>query len=660
MVQQPDPEKFPSLAHSQDAPKGWDAVENRHKDASPRTMAFSAFVTPDGPRGRQLRRDSLGFDELLPPQQPLEKWESASHGIGDVRPLSRSYSFQRSSLYSSRTSYGSTNPTLGLVPSSLGFMPHPAVRGFETQGRRIQDDATKHQEDQTAYPSSLPLALIVVGICLSIFLISLDRNIITTAIPRITEQFHSYEDIGWYGSAYLLTASAFQPLYGRIYTSFNIKSSFLIALSVFQIGSLICALAPNSEVLIFGRAVQGVGSAGILTGSFVVATHSVRLSARPVLFAFVGILYGVGALCGPLLGGAFTVTIGWRWCFWINLPAGAVTFVAVLFFFKPSVPTGTLKSRQSFLQRLLSLDLIGNLILLGAIVQLFLALQLSEARLSWSSAPVIGCLCGFGGTTLIFIGWIIYKKDSALLPPSILRQRTVAASAGAGFFIYATILLHAYYLPIYFQAIKNSSALESGVNMIPYMVANALFSLLAGIFVSKNGLFAPPAILGCAIGTVGCGLLATLDVNTSTATWVGYMILASGGIGIAIQQGFSAVQTALPAEQVSIGTAAVVASQSIGGAIFVSVGNTLLQNHLLSSAAQQRVPNIDLRVIIEMGTTNFRDNVPSESLPALVQLYADSLQGVFIAAVPLCGCAFLCSLCMEWRSVRKAPSKEAA
>jgi MFS family permease len=192
--------------------------------------------------------------------------------------------------------------------------------------------------------------------------------------------------------------------------------------------------------------------------------------------------------------------------------------------------------------------------------------------------------------------------------------------------------------------------------MIPYMAANAVFSMLAGVFVSKNGLFAPPAIIGCAIGTVGCGLLATVHPTTSTGTWIGYEILISGGIGLAIQQGFSAVQTALPLEQVPIGTAAVVACQSFGGAIFVTVGNTVLQNHLLDQKNAHRIPGVNIRTIIEQGTTQFRKYVSPEALPELVKLYNESLQGVFITAVPLCGLAFLCSLCMEWKSVRKGHS----
>ena len=189
--------------------------------------------------------------------------------------------------------------------------------------------------------------------------------------------------------------------------------------------------------------------------------------------------------------------------------------------------------------------------------------------------------------------------------------------------------------------------------MIPYMAANALFSLLAGVFVSKNGLFAPPAIVGCAIGSIGCGLLATLHPKSSTGQWVGYEILISGGLGLAIQQGFSAVQTALPLEEVPIGTAAVVACQSFGGAIFVTVGNTVLQNHLLAQNNVHRIPGVNVRTVIEQGTTQFRKYVPPDVLPELIKLYNESLQGVFITAVPLCGLAFLCSLCMEWKSVRQ-------
>lgn len=568
-----------------------------------------------------------------------------------------------------RPSMSTTQPlmvrTLSVRSVLSNFAPHPCVRPllYSSMG----DESPRNERlEQQKYPAGFKLASIVLGICLSVFIISLDRGIITTAIPSIVVDFQSYSDIAWYGSAYLLTASSFQPLYGRIYTSFDIKWSFLAAVAIFEVGSLICATAPLSKALIVGRAIQGLGSAGVLTGSFVVGTHSVCLSRRPILFAFVGILYGVGALCGPMLGGAFSQLLSWRWCFYINLPIGALTFFSVLCFFKPDRPVSTSRPALprrttdttirggTFLHRLRALDWIGNTLFTSACTFLFLALQWSQEQSSdWSSARCIASISIAGVTFLSFAIWLCWNGDEALIPLRILRQRTVAVSCASAFFIYGTLLIHTYYLPIWFQAIKNTSAMQSGINMIPYMLANAFCSLAAGIFVSKIGLFAPPAILGCGIATVGAGLLATMQPTTTTATWVGFQVLVSAGLGMAIQQGFSAVQATLPIHEVAIGTAAVVSCQSAGGAIFVSVGNTLLQNHLFNANKANTIPNVNIRAAVELGATKFREFVPAESLPALLELYNDALQAVFVSAVPLCGMAFFCTLLMEWKNIAK-------
>lgn len=569
----------------------------------------------------------------------------------------------------SHTARPSLARTVSVRSVLSNFVPHPCVRPLLYADMRHEGTAEQRVEPQQ-YPTGLALALIIIGICLSVFIISLDRGIITTAIPSIVVDFQSYNDIAWYGSAYLLTASSFQPLYGRIYTSFDIKWSFLGAVATFEVGSLLCAAAPHSKALIVGRAVQGLGSAGVLTGSFVVGTHSVPLAQRPILFAFVGVLYGVGALCGPMLGGVFSELLNWRWCFYINLPIGVLTFISVLCFFRPDRPASNTRPALSrritdsstqgstFLHRLRALDWIGNTLYTSACTFLFLALQWSQERSSdWSSARCISTISIAGVIFVSFAIWLCWNGDEALIPLRILRQRTVAVSCASAFLIYGALLIHTYYLPIWFQAIKNTGALQSGVNMIPYMLTNAFCSLAAGIFVSKMGLFAPPAILGCGIATVGAGLLATMHLTTTTATWAGFQVLVSAGLGMAIQQGFSAVQATLPLHEVAIGTAAVVSCQSAGGAIFVSVGNTLLQNHLFNANQANTIPGVNIRAVVELGATQFRNFVPAESLPALLELYNDALQAVFISAVPLCGMAFFCTLFMEWRNIAAAPTE---
>jgi hypothetical protein len=142
-----------------------------------------------------------------------------------------------------------------------------------------------------AYPGPIALALLMLGICLAAFLVALDRTIVATAIPQITNDFKTPGDIGWYGSAYLLTSCAFQPTYGRIFVHFDVRWSFLAALGLFELGSLVCGLAPSSTVLIVGRAIAGLGCAGVFAGVLVIITHSVPLVKRPIYMALVGSMY---------------------------------------------------------------------------------------------------------------------------------------------------------------------------------------------------------------------------------------------------------------------------------------------------------------------------------------------------------------------------------
>ncbi|KAK7962609.1 uncharacterized protein PG986_003434 [Apiospora aurea] len=499
------------------------------------------------------------------------------------------------------------------------------------------------------------LALLIIGLSLVVFLISIDRTIITTAIPYITAEFHSTPDIGWYGASYLLTSCAFQPVFGRVFTSFHIKWSYMLAMFMFLLGSLISGLAPNSMTLIIGRAVAGFGSAGILTGSFVIIATGVPLKSRPIYSSIVGLMFGVGATVGPLVGGVFTDLATWRWCFYINLPPGAVTLIVMALVFHPA-PQNHL--HRPFVERLIDLDIIGNFILLSTSVMLFLALEFTTTGDSWGSAKIIGLFSGFGAGILAFATWQWWKQDGALIPPSIVMQRTVAAACLSGFFMYGALLIHTYFLPIWFQAVWGYTAIQSGVGMIPYFVANALFSLFSGIFVSKVGYFTPPAILGSVIYIVGCGLFTLFHPDMSTGMWIGLQILASGGFGMSIQQGFTAVQTVLSKDDIAVGTASVVAAQSLGGAIFISVGNNVFQARLRSIiAADNNLDGIDVDAVIAAGTTAFRHLVPPNELTRLILDYNGALQTVFLVAVPLASLALVANCCLEWNSVKgKAPS----
>lgn len=167
-------------------------------------------------------------------------------------------------------------------------------------------------EDEIKYPKGFQLAILTFGLCLATFVVALDNTIIATAIPKITTDFNSLGDVGWYGSSYLLTTTALQPSFGRIYTYFNVKWTYIFALVLFEVGSIVCATAPNSVALIVGRAIAGGGASALFSGAITIVGYTVPLRKRPMYIGAISSMFGISSVVGPLLGGTFTDRVTWR------------------------------------------------------------------------------------------------------------------------------------------------------------------------------------------------------------------------------------------------------------------------------------------------------------------------------------------------------------
>ncbi|PWW76253.1 MFS general substrate transporter [Tuber magnatum] len=510
------------------------------------------------------------------------------------------------------------------------------------------EGGSEGSEDGTQYPDTIALTLITTALSLAVFLVALDQTIIATAIPKITDQFGALSDVGWYGSSYMLTVCSFQLVYGKIYTFFSLKWVFLAAIGIFELGSLICGVAPDSKALIVGRAIAGLGCAGIFSGALIILAHSVPLRKRPMYTGLVGAMYGIASVAGPLMGGAFTDHATWRWCFYINLPIGAFTIGVLILYFTPPRAKA---DKLTLTEKLQEIDFVGTGLLLPGVVALLLALQWGGTTYKWGSGRIIGLLVTAFVLLVGFVATQLWRKEKATIPPRILKQRSIAFSSMLAFSIGSAFMLLVFYIPIWLQAIKSVSATKSGIMNLPLILGVVVLSILAGILITLCGYYTPFMIAGAAICAIGTGLLTTFEVDTGHAKWIGYQFICGAGIGLCMQQPMIAAQTVLKIEDVPTGTAVVVFFQTLGGALFISVGQNVFSNKLIEGLAES-LPNIDPVAILNTGATSLKSTFPADMHPAIIKAYNHALIECFYPAVAIAVVGVIVSLGVEWESVK--------
>ncbi|KAF5722924.1 major facilitator (MFS1) transporter [Fusarium mundagurra] len=524
----------------------------------------------------------------------------------------------------------------------------PEIR--DKDANRDEEKAVMEAEKPVEYPKGLEMFFIMLALVLSITLCSLDQTIVATAVPKITDQFGRLQDISWYGSAYFLTLGAFQSLWGKIYKFFPLKTSFLASIFIFELGSLISAVAPNSTTVIVGRAIAGLGASGVAPGVYTIPAFIAAPEKRATYTGFIGLSYGIAAVAGPLIGGGLTDGASWRWCFYINLPIGGLAILVILLTFK--TPAGVKVVDATLKEKLLQMDFIGTALVMGASLSLLLALQYGGVTHAWNSSVVIGLLVGFVLMVITLIAVEFWLGERAMLTPRLIRQRTVWVNAVWSFFFAGSYFITLYYLPIYFQSIDDQSPIGSGVRNIPLIALFSVATFGSGKAITKTGTAAPYLVVSSTIVTIASGLFYTLGIGTSTGKWAGYQILAGFGYGVGLQVPLVISQAfAAPSDMAPV-TSIIIFSRTIGGTFLITAAQSGFINqiiHKLSSTA----PTVDPALVTETGATTLRQNFSGAELNGVLHAYVWGIKVAFAITIAACGITVIASFFTRWTNIHQ-------
>ena len=517
----------------------------------------------------------------------------------------------------------------------------------ESPEEPVLDDATPGE-----YLSGLRLIFIVVALVLGIFLVSLDLTIVATAIPKITSEFHGLDDVAWYSAAFFMTIGGFQSAWGKAYKFFPLKVTFLLSIFVFELGSLICGVALSSTALIVGRAIAGLGAAGIGSGTYTIIAFSASPKTRPMFTGVIGTAYGIAAVVGPLIGGALADKVTWRCWFYINLPFGAISALIILVFFK--TPDAAKPRSVSVREKLIQMDPVGVILVMGAVISYILALHYAGQIHSWNPSVVVGLLVGFVALTAAFATWEWFQEDRAMMPYRLVGQRVYLVPSVFAFFFSGAYFLIIYFLPIYFQSVDNVSAAMSGVRNLPLILTVTISMLASGAYISITGIAAPITVIGTALGLVCMGLLYTLDIDTSEGKWIGYQIIGGVAWGTASQIPIITIQATAPASDLPEVTAILLFFQTVGGAFMVSAAQSAFVNVLIKTLLTT-APGINPAVVVLTGATDLRQAFSPDVLPRILEAYMHGLKIVFAIGLAATGVALVViTVFQKWNRLKPA------
>ncbi|KAL9056708.1 MAG: hypothetical protein Q9162_002777 [Coniocarpon cinnabarinum] len=521
----------------------------------------------------------------------------------------------------------------------------------------------KLTRSETNRPSKYSWALCTAGLFLGAFLYGLDTTIAADVQASVYEDFLNIEKLAWVGVGFPMGSVGVILLLGFCCGLFDTKWVFIASLTLFEAGSALCGGAPNIDALIVGRVLAGMGGAGIYLAALTYVEAFTSIKERPLYNASMGLCWGIGAILGPVIGGAFSVneSATWRWAFYINLPLAGVSAPVYIFLFPNNNPAKQL----TFLKKLVMVDWVGAVLNACVWVFFIVALTFSGADWAWSSGGSISMWVLFGASLIAFIVQqafaIFTTKENRLYPVQLLKSRTMVLLYVATGACTACQGICIYYIPLLFQFSRGDSALKAAIRLLPFIIPTVFAMMFNGALMPVTKRYAPWYLGSGILILIGGVLLYEISPSTHTGAIYGFEVLCALGGGATFQIGYSVAAAKLRGRDIPAGIGFINVAQigtfsivlTMAGAIFQNIG----YDNLKSSLAGYNLPEQTLRAALAGAASAAQDAFSGPQRELVINSVINTISKEF-ALVFVGGAVMMLAACaMRWEALEMDPTK---